>query len=50
MGHLFGKAKMPDVPPVPKAPEKTDAEIEAAARRERLAQRSRRGRSATILT
>lgn len=50
MGGLFSSAKMPNVPAVPPAPAKTDAEIEEAARKERLAQRQRRGRASTILT
>lgn len=51
MGGLFGKSYNP--PPVPApipAPMPSDAEVEEAERKERLLQRQRKGRAATILT
>ena len=46
--HRKEDTPVPEIPGAP--PKKTDPEIEEAARKERLAQRQRKGRAATILT
>jgi hypothetical protein len=52
MGGLFGGKgyNLPPVPPPVPPPTPSDAEVEEAKRKERLVQRKRKGRAATILT
>lgn len=47
---FFGGADYAPPPASPKAPERSDAEVQAAAAAERARARQARGRAATILT
>ena len=50
MGGLFGGGSAPAPVAPPPLPERTDPEVEARRRRQRLSLASRRGRRASILT
>ena len=51
MAGLFGGSKVPAAPPAPPpAPTANDPEVQEAIRKERLAQRKRKGAASTILT
>lgn len=49
-GLLAPKAKAPVLPPVPATPSRDNAEAQAAMEATLLAEKRRRGRSATLLT
>lgn len=50
MGGLFGGGSAPAPYVPPPLPERTDPEVEARRRRQRLASANRRGRRASIIT
>jgi hypothetical protein len=49
-GGLFGGSSKPDLQPLPPAPKASDADVEAAAQKERELARLRKSRKSTILT
>ena len=50
MGGIFGAPSLPAPPPPPEPPKRSDAEVQEAAKQERLRRTKAQGRASTILT